>query len=180
MGANLGRNDAAEPAGTGSAPGSAGAGDPEAETLASERLRDGDPGWIDVKDASQGHAPTSGTARTDVVVDPQNPNIVHGIEGERLDETAGVTGPERVKGTYPDFIEGSDSPRTGTSWGLRAVEEAPTVTTPEGVKPEGTGPGDAQPTRNTGDSLAPDELDDVGSWSTFRPWRSGGPPTSES
>src|SRR5437763_11528133 len=53
-------------------------------------------------------------------VDPENPNIVRAIPREdkaRIDETAGTGSPARVEGSYPDIVEGSDSERTGTSWG---------------------------------------------------------------
>src|SRR5438105_8002 len=92
--------------------------------------------------------------------DPENPNIVKAVpqtESQRLDETAGTNSPARVEGTYPDIIEGSDSERTGTSWGVLGIEDAPTVSTPRGEMPEGEGPGEAGPNRNTGNRLARDD-----------------------
>src|SRR5437762_9305114 len=62
-------------------------------------------------------------------VDPENPNIVRAKpeqDIEKLDETAGTTGEPRAGGSYPDIIEGSDSERTGTSWGLLGVEDEST------------------------------------------------------
>ena len=116
-------------------------------------------------------------------MDPENPNIVRAIPREdesRLDETAGTNSPARVKGSYPDIVEGSDSERTGTSWGRLGVEEAPTVSTPKGDLPEGEDPGDAAPNRNLGERLSRDELRDVGSWSTIDDRSSPGSPTGNS
>ena len=122
-------------------------------------------------------------ADEDLEVDPENPNIVRAVphEGEpRLDETAGTNSPARVEGSYPDIIEGSDSERTGTSWGLLGVEDAPTVSTPQGELPEGEDKGDAAPNRNLGERLSRDELRDVGSWSTIEDHSSPGSPTGNS
>jgi hypothetical protein len=122
-------------------------------------------------------------ASENLEVDPENPNIVRAVStrGEGpLDETAGTTSPERVEGTYPDIIEGSDSVRTGTSWGLPGVEDAPAVSAPGGNLPEGEGRGEAAPNRNTGDRLSRDELDNVGSWSTIEDRSSPGSPTGNS
>ncbi len=141
-------------------------------------------------DASASEPDTSDTPRTDVEVDPNNPNIVRATPREnepRLDETAGVTSQARIggdyydaEGTYPDIIEGSDSVRTGTSWGLPAIEDAPTVMTPQGFVPEGTGKGEAKPDRNVGDPTEPAPLDNVGAWGTMKKEGSAGSPTGES
>jgi hypothetical protein len=98
----------------------------------------------------------------------------------RLDETAGTTSPDRVEGSYPDIIEGSDSERTGTSWGLPGVEGAPTAGTPRGDLPEGDSSDAASPNRNTGERLSRDDLADVGSWSTIDDHSSPGSPTGNS
>jgi hypothetical protein len=106
-----------------------------------------------------------------IELDQDNPNIARAVPEARAqastDETAGVT---RVEGTFPQIIEGSDSERTGTSWGLPAVENAPTVETPQGKMAEGEGDdGAAAPTRNVGERIQRDSLADVGSWSTIDP-----------
>ncbi len=111
------------------------------------------------------------SAKDDIELDQQNPNIVRAVPQAtaqpRTDETAGVT---TVEGTFPHIIEGSDSERTGTSWGLPAVENAPTVETPQGKMAEGEGEdGTASPTRNVGERTQRDSLSDVGSWSTIDP-----------
>lgn len=120
-----------------------------------------------------------------LVVDENNPNIVRAIppaETAPRDETAGVTSAAQtdVSGTYPDIIEGSDSERTGTSWGLPPREDVPTVNTPHGAVREGTGDDAASPNRNTGTGDRSD-LNDVGSWSTIpEETDSAGSPTSSS
>ena len=106
-----------------------------------------------------------------IELDQDNPNIARAVPEASAqastDETAGVT---RVEGTFPHIIEGSDSERTGTSWGLPAVENAPTVETPHGRMSEGEGDdGMATPTRNVGERTHRDSLSDVGSWSTIDP-----------
>jgi hypothetical protein len=91
--------------------------------------------------ATGGHGPI---ANENLEVDPENPNIVRAIpktEEARFDETAGANSPDRVEGTYPAIVEGSDSERTGTSWGLPGVENASTGDTSRGDMPEGDGPG---------------------------------------
>jgi hypothetical protein len=119
--------------------------------------------------------------KDDIELDQDNPNIARAVPEARAqattDETAGVT---RVEGTFPHIIEGSDSERTGTSWGLPAVENAPTVETPQGRIAEGEGDdGTARPTRNVGERTQRDSLSDVGSWSTIDPDKqdSAGSPT---
>src|SRR3712207_2262833 len=75
-----------------------------------------------------------GVADADYERDENNPNIVRAISNEpeaRLDETAGTNTAERIEGTYPDYIEGSDSPRTGSSFDNNAYLDAPTVETPQ-------------------------------------------------
>ncbi|MFL5733361.1 MAG: hypothetical protein ACJ78Q_09175 [Chloroflexia bacterium] len=122
-------------------------------------------------------------ANENLEVDPQNPNIVRATTptGEPApDETAGTNSPARVGGSYPDIVEGSDSERTGTSWGLSGVEDADTLSTPMGDRPEGEGQNEASPNRNTGDRLSRDELSDVGSWSTIDDHSSAGSPTGNS
>lgn len=122
-----------------------------------------------------------GVAKDDIEFDSENPNIARAVRHATPggDETVGNTTGER-RGTYPDVIEGSDSERTGTSWGLSGVEEAPTVSTPSGEMPEGDKPGEASPNRNTGDRLTRDDLNDVGSWSTMDKEGSGGSPSGNS
>jgi hypothetical protein len=123
--------------------------------------------------------------KDNLVVDENNPNIVRAIppsEAVARDETAGVTATSQTdaRGTYPDVIEGSDSERTGTSWGVPPHEDVPTVNTPRGAAREGTGEDDASPNRNTG-GVKRDDLADVGSWSTIpEDTDSAGSPTSSS
>lgn len=115
--------------------------------------------------------------------DPINPNIVRAIPNEgdaRIDETAGNTTQAASAGRNPAIIEGSDSERTGTSWGLPGVENAPVASTPGGATSEGEGPGDAHPNRNTHLAETRDELDDVGAWGTMKKTGSAGSPTSSS
>ncbi len=124
-----------------------------------------------------------GVARDDIEFDAENPNIVRAVpkvRDARLDETAGVTTEQRIQDTYPDIIEGSDSERTGTSWGLPPDETAPTVNTPQGEMPEGSGPGKASPTRNEGNRSKPDPLHDIGAWGTMGEEGSAGSPTGGS
>lgn len=100
-------------------------------------------------------------------VDAQNPNIVHATPQPRLDETAGTTSPERISGSYPDIVDGSDSERTGTSWGIPAHEEAANVEVAGQARAEGEGAGEAAPNRNTAVDVTKDDLRNVGSWSTI-------------
>ncbi len=111
-----------------------------------------------------------GVTHDNLVVDDENPNIVRAVPPQQdpaLDETAGVTSSERVGGTYPYIIEGSDSLQTGTSWGVPAYEDASVVETPRGEMPEGSEPGEAAPNRNTARNPSKAEIQDVGSWSTI-------------
>ncbi len=85
-----------------------------------------------------------------------------------------------VRGTYPAIVEGSDSERTGTSWGELGYEDAATVETPRGLRTEGTEEGEAHPNRNVGELPTRDELDEVGSWSTIEKSDSAGSPSGNS
>lgn len=115
-------------------------------------------------------------------VNPDNPNIVRAIPREELrstDETAGNTSPstradEDVAGL--GIIEGSDSERTGTSWGLPGRENADNVEVGKASVDEGEDD-EAHPNRNTGDRLTRDELENVGSWSTIDKTDSAGSPS---
>ena len=111
-------------------------------------------------------------------VDSRNPNIVRAIPPSQgaTDETAGNTSPTTRDDEYGDIIEGSDSERTGTSWGLPG-RETERVDTPAGAVQEGEGEDEAHPNRNTADRLTRDELSDVGSWSTIDKSDSAGSPT---
>ena len=116
--------------------------------------------------------PGGGVNKDDIEFDEQNPNIARAVPDEtraaRTDETAGVTSPERAtgqSGTYPDIVEGSDSPRTGTSWGHTSVE---------------ADEADVHPNRNTGGQVMREDLDNVGSWSTIETTDSAGSPSGNS
>lgn len=116
------------------------------------------------------HETTGGTEvphgvapKDDIEFTVENPNVARAVA--HPSETEGV--PAQGAGTYPDIVEGSDSERTGTSWGLPATEGGETVATPEGQMPEGEGEGEAHPSRNTGGHHADDSLDDVGAWGTM-------------
>jgi len=122
-------------------------------------------------------------ANENLEVDAENPNVVRAMPQRnetRIDETAGTNSPVRVEGSYPAIVEGSDSERNGTSWGLPGAVAAPTSGTPRGDMPEGDGPGKAAPNRNTGDRLSGDELQDVGSWSTNEGQNGAGSQTGNS
>jgi hypothetical protein len=124
----------------------------------------------------------SGAVHDNLEVDAENPNIVRAIPAARraTDETAGNTSPDtRAEDDgYGDIIEGSDSERTGTSWGLPGREPSPTGEHPSaGAVREGKGDDEAHPNRNTGDRLTRDELDNVGSWSTIDTDDSAGSPS---
>lgn len=113
-----------------------------------------------------------GVADDDLEVDPDNPNIVRAIpraREARLDETAGTTSTQRIEGTYPDIIEGSDSERTGTSWGLPAIEETPHAQAKAGD--------DRPPDSNAAVDPTKDELRNVGSWSTIHTDDTAGEPS---
>src|SRR3954451_3540274 len=106
----------------------------------------------------------------DIVLDEQNPNIARAVpvkDGVKLDETAGTGSPIRTDEPYQQIIEGSDSERTGTSWGLPGIEEDDSQ---------------ARPNRNTGDVLSRDDLRDVGAWGTMDDSGAGSPgsPTGNS
>ncbi|MDQ3703794.1 MAG: hypothetical protein M3437_00965 [Chloroflexota bacterium] len=101
-------------------------------------------------------------------VDAQNPNIVRAVPSAQsaTDEMAGSTSPSTRDDEYGDIIEGSDSERTGTSWGLPGREDNEVEVGASAVQ-EGEGEDEAHPNRNTGERLTRDELDNVGSWSTI-------------
>ena len=109
-------------------------------------------------------------------VDAENPNIVRAVPPT---QDAGGTGrnvsSDTGGGKY-DIIEGSDSERTGTSWGLPG-REAAEAQTPSGAAREGETEDEAHPNRNTGDRLTRDELHNVGSWSTIDTDDSSGSPS---
>jgi hypothetical protein len=124
----------------------------------------------------------SGITKDDIEFDEGNPNLARAIprgEGHTLSEKGEAAG-LHSSGTYPDIVEGSDSERTGTSWGVPGAEDAPVAETPEGVRAEGTGDEEASPNRNTGDRIARDDLQNVGSWSTIDTKDSAGSPTGNS
>ena len=115
-----------------------------------------------------------GVSKDDIAYYPENPNIARAeATTPRLDETAGTTSTPRIQGSYPDIIEGSDSERTGTSWGLPGVEDDAGID-------EGDDAGELHPNRNTGARLSRDELQDVGSWSTIDKGDSAGSPSGNS
>jgi hypothetical protein len=123
-----------------------------------------------------------GVTKDDIEFDESNPNVARAIpkgEGRTLSEKIEAAVPHS-SGTYPDIVEGSDSERTGTSWGVQGVEDAEVVETPGGPRSEGTGEGDASPNRNTGERSGRDELRNVGSWSTIDTEDSAGSPTGNS
>jgi hypothetical protein len=109
--------------------------------------------------------------KDNITFDRSNPNIARAVRRRPVDEDNRLTYEEYVarmrRAEAPDMIEGSDSVRTGTTWGLPGVDDAPTVLTPEGEMPEGYGPGRASPNRNTGRRGATDPTYMVGSWSTI-------------
>ncbi|HUP28452.1 MAG TPA: hypothetical protein VM409_08460 [Chloroflexia bacterium] len=122
-----------------------------------------------------------GVQKDDIAYDSDNPNIARATTGtNRLDETAGVTTNARIQGSYPDIVEGSDSERTGTSWGVPGVDENAQDEIASGTAQEGEQSGQAHPNRNTGARLSRDELKDVGSWSTIDKGDSAGSPTGNS
>ena len=123
-----------------------------------------------------------GVAKDDIAFDADNPNIARAANTDTplLDETAGTTSTSRIEGSYPDIIEGSDSERTGTSWGLPGVEEDARVETGSRLATEGENRGDTHPNRNPGARLSHDELKDVGSWSTIDTDDTAGSPTGNS
>ncbi len=111
-------------------------------------------------------------------VDAHNPNIVRAVQSAQsaTDETAGNTSPSTRDDEYGDIIEGSDSERTGTSWGLPGREDNE-VEVGAGAVEEGEGDDEAHPNRNTGERLTHDELENVGSWSTIDKADSAGSPS---
>lgn len=120
--------------------------------------------------------------KDDIELDASNPNLARAMprgEGRTLSERMEAAAP-RSTGTYPDIVEGSDSERTGTSWGVDGVEEGAGVETDEGEQSEGAGAEDANPNRNVGDRSQRDPLQDVGSWSTIETDDTAGSPTGNS
>ena len=116
------------------------------------------------------------SSEPDVEFDAENPNIARAVSpGETVtgDETAGVTTQERRGGSYPDIVEGSDSERTGTSWGDAGLRDA---------VDEDERKGQTHPNRNTGErqDVTRDELQDVGSWSTIDTNDNAGSPSGNS
>src|SRR4051812_27295615 len=101
-----------------------------------------------------------GIAKDDIEYEKSNPNLARAVprgEGNTLAEKMHEVAPH-TSGTYPDIVEGSDSERTGTSWGVRPVEEGEEVETPSGAQSEGSEEGQVQANRNTGDTTARDKL----------------------
>ena|SRR5688500_8620624 len=133
-------------------------------------------------DATQTSEGPPGVSKDDITYDPDNPNIARAdiAVQPRLDETAGTSTQARMEGTYPDIIEGSDSERTGTSWGLPGVEDAAGAEVGNRIVTEGIEEGESHPNRNTGARLSVDELQDVGSWSTIDKGDTAGSPTGNS
>ena len=124
----------------------------------------------------------AGVSKDDIEFDTANPNVARAVprgEGETVLEQARANSP-RSTGTYPDLVEGSDSARTGTSWGVLGREDAERVDAPRGNMAEGEGDGQASPNRNTGEVSARDRLRDTGSWSTIDTDDSAGSPTGNS
>jgi hypothetical protein len=109
--------------------------------------------------------------KDNITFDGANPNIARAVRRTRTTEADRPTYDEYVarmrRAGSLDLVEGSDSERTGTTWGLPGVDDWPTVLTPDGVMPEGYGPGRAEPNRNTGRRGAADPTYMVGSWSTI-------------
>ena len=141
---------------------------------AADTARDGEPtrdlrGTALAGDSSAGSPPY--TVRKDnITFDQHNPNIARAVRRRAVDDDR-LKYEEYVarmrRSEAPDIIEGSDSARTGTTWGLPGVDNWPTVLTPEGEMPEGVGPGRASPTRNSGRRGTADATYMVGSWSTI-------------
>jgi hypothetical protein len=115
-------------------------------------------------------------AQDNLEVDAQNPNIVRAIPPSQgaTDETTVNTSSSTEDEEYEGIIEGSDSERTGTSWGLPGREDDE-VETRAGAAQEGEG--EVHPNRNTGERVTRDELDNVGSWSTIDRDDSAGSPS---
>ncbi|HET9494537.1 MAG TPA: hypothetical protein VFR15_09920 [Chloroflexia bacterium] len=116
-------------------------------------------------------APPNTIRKDNITFDQSNPNVARAVRRRSAPTEVKVTYEEylaRVRRSEgPDLVEGSDSERTGTTWGLPGVDNWPTVLTPEGEMPEGYGPGRAEPNRNTGRRGMPDPTYMVGGWSTI-------------
>lgn len=127
---------------------------------------------------NQGASTNARVTDENLEVDSQNPNIVRAIPAEQraTGETAGDTSATTRDGEYGGIIEGSDSERTGTSWGLPGREDSQ-VEIGASTAQEGEGEDEAHPNRNTGERLTRDELQNVGSWSTIDTDDSAGSPS---
>lgn len=122
-----------------------------------------------------------GISKDDIEYEASNPNLARAIprgEGRTLAERMDAV--PQSRGTYPDIVEGSDSERTGTSWGVEGVEEGAAVGMAEGERSEGADKGDAAPNRNTASRFQRDDLQNVGSWSTIETDDSAGSPSGNS
>ena len=85
-------------------------------------------------DTDSGKPP--GISKDDIVFDQDNPYRARAVpRGQTVLERARAS-TQRSRGTYPDIVEGSDSVRTGTNWGVMAVEETDTKATPQAKKPK--------------------------------------------
>jgi hypothetical protein len=115
--------------------------------------------------------PPNTVRKDNITFDLANPNIARAVRRRSTTEQERPTYDEYVarmrRAERLELVEGSDSERTGTTWGLPGVDNWPTVLTPEGEMPEGYGPGRAEPNRNTGRRGAADPTYMVGSWSTI-------------
>ena len=121
-------------------------------------------------ESSDAPVPPFTVRKDNITFDRTNPNIARAVR-RPTSEVKEPTYEDYVarmrQSDGPDLIEGSDSARTGTTWGLPGVDNWPTVLTPDGEMPEGNGPGRASPNRNTGLRGATDPTYMVGSWSTI-------------
>ena len=123
--------------------------------------------------AAGGETPPYTVRKDNIVFDTTNPNIARAVRQAATAGDSRATYDEYVArlrsadNNGPDLVEGSDSERTGTTWGLPGVDNWPTVLTPEGEMAEGTGPGRAGPNRNTRQRGVTDPTYMVGSWSTI-------------
>jgi|SRR5687768_9454481 len=132
------------------------------------------------KESPEGEKPP-GISKDDIVFDSQNPNRARAVPREETVLERARANVPRASGTYPDIVEGSDSIRTGTNWGVLAVEGADTAETPRGSRSEGAGDsGEVHPNRNTGEVTTRDQLDDKGSLSTIDTDDSAGSPAGNS
>jgi hypothetical protein len=63
-----------------------------------------------------------GISKDDIVFDAENPNRARAVPPEETVLERARANVPLTGGTYPDIVEGSDSIRTGTNWGVLAVE----------------------------------------------------------